>query len=180
MKAIGVEPGAHTADRLGETLMRYRIPLLVLAFVLSLLTARADGAWIKGPSKERLEFKRTAQGKIYIPAELKGRSLFFLVDTGGMTMIDLSVARELGFAPTSAGDVATTWAGSDGERFVLHVDLNLGKFAVGNLQISSLDLGYLKGLEKPEIAGVIGADLLILFRARIDYGDSTLTLNRPK
>jgi len=160
--------------------MHKRIVFIVLAFLGGLLTAKADDAWIKGPSRESLEFMRTPQGKIYVPVEIKGKRLHFLVDTGGTTLIDLTVAKDLGLSPTAAGDTTTTLTGSGGERHVVRIDLSIGKFVIGNLQMSSIDLTYFKTLEKPELVGIIGADLLSLFRARIDYGDSSLTLHRPK
>lgn len=154
--------------------------ILVIALISGMHPARANEAWIKGPGRASLEFMRTPQGKAYIPVEIKGRRLFFLVDTGGTTLIDLQIAKELGLNPISAGDIATTLTGSGGERFVVKIDANIGKLTLGNLQVSCIDLTYFKSLEKPELVGIIGADLLALFRARIDYGDSSITLLRPK
>ena len=160
--------------------MHNRLLFIILAFIGCMPTAKAEEAWVKGPSRGSMEFMRTPQGRIYVPVEIKGRRLYFLVDTGGTTLIDLTVAKELGFHPTAAGDTATTLTGGGGERHVVRIDVSLGKFVIGNIEVSSIDLTYFKGLEKPELVGIIGADLLSLFRARIDYGDSLLTLHRPK
>ena len=160
--------------------MKTLIILAAMVVSANLTLAQANQMWITGPSRTVLSFLKTPQGKPYVTVDVNGKSLNFLIDTGGMTLVDLQVAKEIGVEIREAGDVATTLTGSGGLRHVTHVNLGIGKLKLTNLQVSCIDLAYFKGLEKPELTGIIGTDLLSLLKAKVDYAEGTLTLNRPK
>jgi len=154
--------------------------LFIVVLLPTLCVADVWHGWLVGPSHASIPFERTAQGKAYVTIAIKDHKLRFLVDTGGTTLIDAQVAKEIGLSPVAAGDTATTLIGSGGERYVVTTDFSIDKFKLGQYPLTCLDLSYFKKLEQPEIVGVIGADLLTLFRARIDYDTGELTLRKPK
>jgi len=65
-------------------------------------------------------------------------------------------------------------------KLSLH-DLHIGQFHIPELEIAVLDLSSVKlaysQLNLPPILGVVGGDILVKYKAVIDYGKSTLLLN---
>ena len=63
------------------------------------------------------------------------------------------------------------------------MDLRLGELRLRNLPVDCLDLTELKALSKangmPEFDGLIGAELLRVLGAKIDFERLTLTVKRP-
>ena len=54
-------------------------------------------------------------------------------------------------------------------------DLSIGEFEVAVLDLSSINIAY-RQLNHPEVLGVLGGDILMKYKAVIDYGNGTLQL----
>jgi hypothetical protein len=55
-------------------------------------------------------------------------------------------------------------------------DLLIQQFEVAVLDLSSINIAY-RQLNHPEVLGVLGGDILMKYKAVIDYGEQTLTFN---
>lgn len=55
-------------------------------------------------------------------------------------------------------------------------DLKLDAFEVAVLDLSAINIAY-RQMNHPEVLGVLGGDILMKYKAVIDYGNSSLTLN---
>jgi predicted aspartyl protease len=123
-----------------------------------------------------------SDGKLYLTVTVQDRPLNLFVDTGAATILDCQVVSDLGRPLTKADDVATSLIG-EADRYVTTVDLALGGLKIGNLPVSCLNLVQLRGLHArmgwPRLDGLIGADLLAVLRARLDYDRKTLVIRRP-
>lgn len=136
-----------------------------------------------GPGKLTLPFTVSREGKPVIAVQLMGQPRQLFVDTGATTLLDVGVARELGLHPMLAADGATGLTGVAGQRWLAVVTLKLGDLTITDYPISCLDLSALRALNQsqglPALDGLIGADLLLILRARLDYGTRELTIRRP-
>ena len=60
-------------------------------------------------------------------------------------------------------------------------DMQIGPLAIPPFEVAVLDLSTINiaysQLNKPQVLGVLGGDILMQYKALIDYGASTLTLN---
>jgi hypothetical protein len=54
-------------------------------------------------------------------------------------------------------------------------DLVIDEFEVAVLDLSTINIAY-RQLNHPEVLGVLGGDILMKYKAIIDYGNSTLSL----
>ena len=76
----------------------------------------------------------------------------------------------------STGLGTTTMTSSTAIIKDMHIgELKLDKFEVAVLDLSTINLAYSQ-LNHPEVLGVLGGDILVRYKAVIDYGNSTLTL----
>lgn len=61
-------------------------------------------------------------------------------------------------------------------------DLKIGNFAIEKLEVAVLDLSTIniayRQLGHPEVLGVVGGDILMKYKAVIDYGAQTLELKK--
>ncbi|MDB5137962.1 MAG: clan aspartic protease [Mucilaginibacter sp.] len=57
-------------------------------------------------------------------------------------------------------------------------DLLIQQFEVAVLDLSSINIAY-RQLNHPEVLGVLGGDILMKYKAVIDYGEQQLTLFNP-
>jgi hypothetical protein len=61
----------------------------------------------------------------------------------------------------------------------LHIgDLLIDEFEVAVLDLSTINIAY-RQLGQPEVLGVFGGDILVKYKAVIDYGDRILTMEMP-
>jgi predicted aspartyl protease len=139
-------------------------------------------SYFAGPSSSVLALNRLSDGKLYLTVMVQNQPLSLFVDTGAATILDCQVVKGLGRPLTKAEDVATGLTG-EADRYLTTVDLALGELKIGNMAVNCLDLVQLRALHArmgwPRLDGLIGADLLSILRARIDYDRKTLSIRRP-
>ena len=58
-------------------------------------------------------------------------------------------------------------------------DLQIDEFEVAVLDLSTINIAY-RQLNHPEVLGVLGGDILMKYKAVIDYGAGTLTLGHTR
>ena len=141
-------------------------------------------AWFAGPSgRSSVPLQRAIDNKLYLTVMVKGEPLNLFIDTGATTVLHADVARRLGLPLTDTEDEAIGITGVAGTRQLAVVDLVLGKTTITNLQVSALDLTGLRNLHAahgmPVFDGLIGADLLAVLRARVDFDKLVLEVRRP-
>jgi len=150
------------------------------------LASRADAerlTYFEGPGSTTLALSRAGDDKLYLRTPVMGRDLLLFLDTGALTILDIAVARSLRLPLTDLGQSGFGLTGTVGKRLNGPVDLWLGKMKIMGLPVDFLDLSQLKAINRangmPEFDGLIGAELLTMLRARIDFERLTLTIRRP-
>jgi hypothetical protein len=112
-----------------------------------------------------------------------GREIVVFLDTGAPTVIDINIMRGLGVPLTETGEQGFGLTGKAGKRIAAQVDMQLGALTITGLPVDCIDLTQLKAVSRgngmPEFDGVIGADLLTMLQAQVDFGRLTLTVKRP-
>lgn len=114
-----------------------------------------------------------------------GKPHTVVLDTGASrTVFDKSILLEANneIALTDT-DKLSTGLGTNSmssSKLVLH-DLHIGSLHIPNFEVAVLDLSHINNaysqLNLPLILGVLGGDVLMKYKAVIDYGKSTLLLN---
>ena len=136
-----------------------------------------------GPETVTIPLKRAADSKLYLTVPVMGRDLVMFLDTGASTVIDIAVARRLGVPLVDTGQQGFGMTGVAGKRISTHVEMRLGALRMTDLPVDCLDLSQLKAISRgngmPAFDGVIGAELLTVLQAQIDFGRLTLTVRRP-
>ena len=141
-------------------------------------------AWFSGPSgRSSVPLQRAIDQKLYLTVTVKGQPLNLFIDTGATTVLHADVARRLGLPLTDTEDEAIGITGVAGTRQLAVVDLVLGKTTITNYQVSALDLTATRELHAangmPVFDGLIGADLLAVLRARVDFDKLVREVRRP-
>lgn len=132
-----------------------------------------------------ISIRLNAIGHLETAVTIEGIETIFVVDTGASnTVIDIGFANDnlMEFAPIEmqGGGVGTS------QLLLFHKEINL--FKINDFEIPSFDLYATdfkhikdsltkKGITEP-CNGVIGADVLIKFKAVIDYGKIKLYLKK--
>jgi predicted aspartyl protease len=163
-------------------------------FVSFLLALSASGAhaqagpnptaWFSGPSgRSTVPLQRSIDQKLYLTVMVKGQPLNLFIDTGATTIVHVDVARQLGLPLTDTEDETVGLNGVSGTRQLTFVDMALGKTIITNYQVSAIDLSLMRELHAkhrmPVFDGLIGADLLAVLRARVDFDKLVLEVRRP-
>ncbi len=111
-----------------------------------------------------------------------GKKFTLVLDTGASkTAFDHSTIMQED-AILQASDMLSTGLGTTEMTSYTSVigdmwigDILVEQFEVAVLDLSTINIAY-RQLNHPEVLGVLGGDILMLYRAVIDYGNSTLTL----
>ncbi|MEX0965739.1 MAG: aspartyl protease family protein [Bacteroidia bacterium] len=120
----------------------------------------------------------------FLKVNLHGMERHMLLDTGASrTIFDLSLLRSLlAHESFQANEVKATGLGSaEIENFVVNIEhIKLGRLDLYDLEVGALDLEMVnksyKALGMQPVSGVIGSDLLMRYRAVIDFGKNKLML----
>ena len=127
--------------------------------------------------------QRSIDNKLYLTVVVEGQPLNLFIDTGATSVLDLDVARRLGLVLTPSDDRAIGITGVGSARQLTSVDLVLGKIEITDHQVSVVDLSALRELyaahDMPVFDGLIGAELLAVLRARVDFDKRVLEVRRP-
>lgn len=150
------------------------------------LASRADAekpTYFEGSESTSLALNRAGDDKLYLKTPVMGRDLLLFLDTGALTILDIAVARSIRLPLTDLGQSGVGLTGTVGKRLSSPVDLWLGSIHIRDLPVDFLDLSQLKAINRangmPEFDGLIGAELLTMLRAKIDFERLTLTIRRP-
>jgi len=162
--------------------MRLRLTLLLTALLLigsctavSIITKFRGGEPVLPLGESQISFKLQGH-KIMVPVRLNDfeREQCFLLDTGAMSAIDLTLADELGLAPGQAlptpNDTVMVYLTEQ------PLVIGIGEAAVRDLHLVRFDLSNTFRMKKFD--GFIGSNLLRHFRVTIDYAQQQLTLGR--
>ena len=121
-------------------------------------------------------------GHFVVTAELGGNPVEMLVDTGGAsTVVDVAWCRDHNIPLVDTGQLGGGAGGVAMPIFALgEVELTLNGIALRSAGIYAIDMSHVnQGLEMrgaTRVAGVIGADVLRLQKAVIDYAAEELLL----
>ena len=166
--------------------MRRRDLLIGSMGMLTLATAACSEPSVafEGPFSVTIPLKRAADDKLYLTVSVMGRELVMFLDTGAPTVLDINIVRALGVPLTDTGQQGFGLTGKAGKRIAAQVDMQLGALGITGLPVDCIDLTQLKAVSRgngmPEFDGVIGADLLTMLQAQVDFGRLTLTVKRPR
>lgn len=146
--------------------------------------APAPTAWFAGPSgRSTVPLHRSIDQKLYLTVMVNGEPLNLFIDTGASTIVHVDVIRRLGLPLTNTEDEAIGLTGVAGTRQLALIDMVLGKTTISRYQVSAIDLSVMRELHAkhgmPVFDGLIGADLLAVLRARIDFDRLVLEVRRP-
>ena len=166
--------------------MRWLVVLLLAGFASGAhaQSAPPPTAWFAGPSgRAAVPLHRSIDQKLYLTVMVNGEPLNLFVDTGATTILHVDVIRRLGLSLTDTEDEAIGLTGVAGTRQLALVDMVIGKTTVTGYQVSVIDLTATRELhaqhDMPVFDGLIGADLLAVLRARIDFDRLVLEVRRP-
>jgi predicted aspartyl protease len=113
-----------------------------------------------------------------------GKSFLVVLDTGASkTAFDHTLLIQVNEgADIIISDRLSTGLGTNSmaSSTAIIQDLHIGNFRISELEIAVLDLSTIniayRQLGHPDILGVLGGDILMKYKAVIDYGKQTLTL----
>ncbi|MEO5868000.1 MAG: aspartyl protease family protein [Sphingomonas sp.] len=116
--------------------------------------------------------------QLIIEANINGRPMHFLFDTGGHSILTPDAARSLGLSSVGGARTGGSGAGTLAEQFTRVRELRIGQAVMRNQPFSVIDLGYslTERGEQPPLAGMLGLEVVERFITRIDYRKGTLTL----
>lgn len=116
-----------------------------------------------------------------------GKPFILVLDTGAsktafdQTML-LEAANE---AVIEASDKLSTGLGTNTMTSATSIitdmyigDLRIPEIEVAVLDLSTINIAY-RQMDHPEVLGVLGGDILMKYKARIDYGKRLLTFTSP-
>ena len=122
-------------------------------------------------------------GEGYHPlVEIKVNGTFYILvlDTGASkTAFDHNLSEQSGAAITASERLSTGLGVtnmSSSTAVIRHIqigDLHISAFEVAVLDLSTINVAY-RQLNHPEVLGVLGGDILVKYKAVIDYGQQSL------
>jgi predicted aspartyl protease len=164
------------------------VSLVCLAFAAFTQALSAEGESLVRVSGSRrtcvLSFEIISESKEIVQARLNGEQHNLLIDTGAVTFLDIDVARRLGLNPIPTEDAAIGYSGAIGKRWIAQADISLGDFKIDGCPVNCVDISAMREVVLRQggvaIDGVLGADLLDLLDAQIDFRTHQLTIHRPR
>lgn len=145
------------------------------------------GKFLQDHGFEAIRLIKEKTGHLMINIQLNGVAGTFFLDTGaGITLVEEKQTDKFKLNVLAESDqkAAAAECGGLTVKHSNHNELVINNFRLENVKISVVNLNYindkLKQLHIPQMDGVIGADLLTLGQAKIDYDSLTLYLNNEK
>jgi hypothetical protein len=152
-------------------------------FPISGATMTLD-TYLSQENYQRVPLSRSSLGHFHTSGSLNGHPVVVLIDTGAAsTVVDLGSAHDLGL---TANKLAMTGGGAGGASLEIY-DLPSARLMLGEVQprpraLLAMDLAHvnqalaLRGEGRVDV--VLGADVLEIQQAVIDYGSSSLFLKQ--
>lgn len=138
-----------------------------------------DFAIAGGQTSATIPF-RLLNNHIYVQAEIDGRPLQVLFDTGGANVLTPAAAQRLGLKPEGA--LQGRGAGEKTEDLGLAKvsELKLGDVTLRNQVFYTLPLAGVAEAEGMDVDGIVGFEVLKRFIARVEYAAGRLTFTLPE
>ncbi|WP_114693274.1 aspartyl protease family protein [Mizugakiibacter sediminis] len=116
---------------------------------------------------------------IYVRAEVDGKPVRLLVDTGGFNLLTPAAAKRLGLA--AEGKLLAQGVGEKGGDVALAParSLRVGDAVLERPVMYVIDLGALGAVEGLDFDGLVGFEMFSRFGVRIDYAQRELVLSEP-
>ncbi len=118
----------------------------------------------------------SAAAKYYVDVTIEGRPLRFVLDTGSPSMIDSSIADELGLEVVGT-NVGRNAHGAEVRTSIVQSNMELGGVTFQNVPIFAADFSRSEAAQCFIGDGVLGSEILPLCAWQIDVPDSTLRCN---
>jgi len=137
-------------------------------------TARIDSA----QGITRIPFD-LVNNHIYVDAEVDGKRVRMLVDTGGVNLLTPAAATRLGLV--SEGKLAARGVGEQDVDLAMApaTNVRVGAAVLDNPVFYVIDLGELPNVEGIDFDGLVGYEMFSRFGVTIDYAARVLTLAQP-
>ena len=124
---------------------------------------------------------------VFVNITTNGKPVRMLLDTGASrTVFDVETLKNLhaGLELEENEDKATGLGSDAVDNYIAILDeIGVGGLKVADYQVGLLDLQHVNQsygrIGMPPIAGVMGSDLLMFFKAVISYKDEKLILEKP-
>ena len=135
-----------------------------------------DVAFLTGGTQARVAIE-VFNNHVFVPVEIDGRPLRFLLDTGGVNLLAAAAARRLGVTSTGAleargpGEQAVASGFARVERLVIG-----GSVALERQLLRVLELPGFDDVEGVQVDGVLGVELFKRLVVQIDYAARSLLL----
>src|SRR6185437_8135239 len=119
---------------------------------------------------------------VFFEAKINGQKAYLLLDTGASrTVFDLETIKQIhSDIELEENEDKATGLGTDSvKNFVAIIEkleigeIMLTKYEAGVIDLSHVNASYSR-IDIPSIAGVLGSDLLMNFKAVINYGKKTM------
>ena len=117
-----------------------------------------------------------------VGVSLFGKSFTLVLDTGASrTALDHTLLSQENVELENSDSVSTGLGTTTMTSYTSVIsDLKIGELQVEEFEVAVLDLSTInmayEQLNHPEVLGVLGGDILVKYKAVIDYGNRSLTL----
>ena len=138
--------------------------------------AFGDLLFLAGGSQARLPIELVGN-HVFVPVEIAGHALRFLLDTGGVNLLAAAAAQRLGLGSVGAIEARGPGEKSVGSGFARVERLVVGgAVALERQLLRVLDMPGFDDVEGVQVDGVLGVELFKRLVVQIDYAACTLLL----
>lgn len=144
----------------------------VLFLLLVLITTTASSQTVKF---------RYSQSLIFVPVNVNGLKLLFLLNTGAnTTVLDKRIADKLELPVIKETDTVIGTAGKQPVALVKVRSLSVGNTVMKDLIVSRRNIGDFITLDGQKVDGILGTDILKNYALTIDYQAQKIAFQRAK
>jgi hypothetical protein len=148
------------------------------------LAAPTETVYATGPRSSKISLQKTGQGQLFIALKVGGRTLNFLLDTGSpTTCVDTEIAQELGLAQKVSNERQVAIGGAIVSDVSGHADISAGELLIHQCPIHITDMKSTRDAIRRagfrDFQGIVGIDLLLFLRSRVDFEKLSLEVRRP-
>jgi hypothetical protein len=166
-----------------DATIRYTSTKLGEAIAESIFTRPSGGTKLALPNDApylELPFELT-QHHIYVPAQIGGKTISFVVDTGAeATVIDASTAKAIGLTGTGTVEARGNGESTVAAQAIPKPALTLAGMRMPLETMYAVPLRALWPREGRALEGILGHDVLSQFVVEIDYAASRVRLHDPE